>query len=265
HHTDDIMCLRVNPSRDTAVSGQIGSKPTIFTWDACTGEKKQRIKIAKGARGIKTVAINSQGWICAADLHNEHQVYCFDQSGNNVFKEKGDTNIIYDCAWHPSENRFATAGKKHLYFWDATKPGGEKKKGIFNGHEMCSFASVAFDESGTCWSGGSNGKIYCWDDNRTCKDSFQVGKGFICALQYINGKLWAGGKDGKVNCIDTTTKQVEKCIEFGYGNIIRAIDVDNNGNILVGQRDGTITCVDASGNKTNIMSSHSDGEVWGLA
>jgi microtubule-associated protein-like 6 len=40
HHTDDIMCLKVCPARATAVSGQVGSKPTIFTWDACTGQKK---------------------------------------------------------------------------------------------------------------------------------------------------------------------------------------------------------------------------------
>ena len=37
HHTDDIMCLKVCPQRATAVSGQVGSKPTIFSWDACTG------------------------------------------------------------------------------------------------------------------------------------------------------------------------------------------------------------------------------------
>ena len=131
---------------------------------------------------------------------------------------------------------------------------------------MCSFASVAWDESGVCWSGGSNGKIYCWDDNRTCKDSFQVSKGkeFICALQYVNGKLWAGGKDGMVRCIDTTSKQVEQTIDFGYGNIIRAIDVDFEGKVLVGQRDGTITNY-VSSNKITLMSSHSDGEVWGLA
>ena len=40
HHTDDIMCLKVDPSRRTAVSGQVGSKPTIFTWDAVEGTKQ---------------------------------------------------------------------------------------------------------------------------------------------------------------------------------------------------------------------------------
>mmetsp|Transcript_20427 Transcript_20427/g.25146 ORF Transcript_20427/g.25146 Transcript_20427/m.25146 type:complete len:88 (+) Transcript_20427:849-1112(+) len=33
--------------------------------------------------------------------------------------------------------------------------------------------------------------------------------------------------------------------------------------MLIGQRDGTIT-LDQGGSRNNIMSSHSDGEVWGL-
>jgi hypothetical protein len=39
HHTDDVMCVSLCPGRDRAVSGQVGSSPTIFQWDSCTGEK----------------------------------------------------------------------------------------------------------------------------------------------------------------------------------------------------------------------------------
>jgi hypothetical protein len=39
HHTDDVMCVSVCPGRDRAVSGQVGSNPTIFQWDSATGEK----------------------------------------------------------------------------------------------------------------------------------------------------------------------------------------------------------------------------------
>ena len=119
HHTDDVMCVRVCPARQTAVSGQVGSKPTVFTWDAVTGEKKQRTKIAKGARGIVACDINAAGQIACVDLHNEHQVYLIDQSGQLVFKQKGDTNKIHDVCWNHDGTRFATAGVKHIYFWDA--------------------------------------------------------------------------------------------------------------------------------------------------
>jgi len=216
HHTDDVMCVKVNSARDTAVSGQVGSKPTIFTWDAVTGEKKQRIKIAKGARGIVAVSINDDGWIAAVDLHNEHQVYVFDNNGNAQMKEKGDTNKIHDVCWsaQPGSTRFATAGVKHIYFWDG-KDSSSKKKGLFSGKDQTSFACVAWDDSGKCYTGGSNSLIYVWggDDGRTCEKTLDFhGKGFICAMRFANGKLFSGAKDGKVNCIDTASHTVTNCV-----------------------------------------------------
>jgi len=203
HHTDDVMCLRLNANRDTAVSGQTGNSPAIFTWDACTGQKKQRIKIAKGARGIAAVAINSEGWVCAADLHNEHQVYVFDGSGQQVMKQKGDTNKIHDICWDekPGSKRFSSAGVKHIKFWDAGSASGDRKSGLFSGNEQTSFACTAWDNNGKCYTGGSNGRLYIWggDDGRTCEKSMPMHKGFICALRFAEGKLYSGAKDGKVN------------------------------------------------------------------
>lgn len=268
HHTDDVMCVRMSPDRATAVSGQTGSKPTIFTWDAETGEKKQRMKIAKGARGIQSVAINSEGWICAVDLHNEHQVYVYDNTGNCVFKQKGDSNKIHDVCWDnkPGSKRFSSAGVKHIYFWDASDASGDKKKGLFGKNEQTSFACTAWDDNGKCYTGGSNSKIYVWggDDGRQCErtlDGFHS-KGFICALRYVNGKLYSGGKDGKVNCIDTSSMSVTNTITFD--SLVRAIDCSDDGKMLVGLRNGTITMCSAAGDKMDIMNSHDNGEVWGL-
>ena len=131
---------------------------------------------------------------------------------------------------------------------------------------MCSFYCVTWDNTGKCWTGGSNGSVYYWDDERKCEGTVKAhgNKQFVCAITYCNGKIWSGAKDGKVCCIDIVSKQVERTIEFGQGNIIRSISVDDNGCLLVGQRDGTITIVDQNDNKTDIMHSHSDGEVWGL-
>lgn len=119
HHTDDVLSIAVCNQRKVAVSGQNGSSPTIFKWNACTGEKMQRIKVGKGARGIAAVSITEDGWVAAVDLHNEHQVYVFDQAGNCVWKEKGDTNKINDVCWDNNSKKFCTAGVKHIYFWNA--------------------------------------------------------------------------------------------------------------------------------------------------
>ena len=265
HHTDDVMAIRVCPERRVAVSGQVGSSPTIFKWDACTGEKLQRIKIGKGARGIASVAVNADGWVAAVDLHNEHQVYVYDQDGNCVWKEKGDTNKIHDVCWDaaPGSKRLATGGVKHIYFWNASDATGDKKKGLFNGKEQTSFAAVAFDDQGQCWAGGSNGSVYIWggDDGRTCTDQLDAGKGFISAMRFAEGKMFSGGKDGNVNVWDTASKSITNTISLGC--LVRAIDCFN-GRLIFGTRDGTISCCDEGAEPVAIMNSHSDGEVWGL-
>ena len=263
HHTDDVMCISVNAGRDTAVSGQVGASPTIFTWDACSGEKKSRMKVAKGARGIVACDINSDNMVCAVDLHNDHNVMVYDSSANLVFKDKGDQNKIHDVAWDkkPGSKRFCSAGVKHIYFWDADIAGGKKTKGLYSGAEQTSFACATWDADGVCYTGGSNGSIYIWggDDGRTCEGTIKAHKGFVSAIAFRDGKLYSGGKDGKLNVIDTNTKQIESTQEFSF---IRAIDVAN-GKMLVGQRDGTIVLCEG-GDRKAIMSSHSDGEVWGL-
>lgn len=262
HHTDDVMAIRLCPQRMTAVSGQVGSSPTIFKWDATTGEKKQRIKIGKGARGIKAVAITEDGWVAAVDLHNEHQVYVYDADGQCVWKEKGDTNMIHDVCWDVNSKRFATAGVKHIYFWNASSPTGDKKKGLFSGKSQTSFACVAFDDQGKCWTGGSNGCVYVWggDDGRTCEAQLDCDKGFISAIRFAEGSIYSGGKDGKVHCWDTVNRTVTRTWELSY---VRSIDCFN-GQMLTGHKNGTINCFEPDSEPNAIMMSHCEGEVWGL-
>jgi WD40 repeat protein len=88
--------------------------------------------------------------------------------------------------------------------------------------------------------------------------------GFISALRFSEGKLYSGGKDGFVKIIDPASQSEIGSIDFG-GILIRAIDV-MGGNALVGCRNGTIYQVNiATSEKSEIMQSHSDGEVWGLS
>lgn len=138
----------------------------MFTWDAKTGEKKCRFKLAKGARGVAAVAISEDGSLVACvDCSNEHCVSVFNATtGALVFKSAGDTNKIFDIAFsnEPGSCRLATAGQKHFYFWDAAA-GGDKKKGLFNGNEPTSFSCVAWDNCGKAYAGGANACIYVFD------------------------------------------------------------------------------------------------------
>lgn len=266
-HTDDITSITISSDREWAASGQVGSAPSAFVWNAKTGEKKQRFKLAKGARGVTAIAMSNDGKLVAlVDISDDHNVYVYDvATGAPKMKEKGDTNKIFDICFSakPGDNNFATAGSKHIKFWYPDQLKGEK--GLFEGKgEPTSFACVAYDSNGVCYTGAVNSLIYVWNGRNLVNTIKAHSAGFICALRFAEGKLYSGGKDGKMAIINTQTLAVEKSLDFG-GILIRAIDV-MGGKALVGLRDGTIYHVElGSGNKKAIMESHSEGEIWGLA
>lgn len=265
-HTDDITALTISNDRNWAATGQVGSAPAAFVWNAKTGEKKQRFKLTKGARGVNAIAMSNDGTLVAmVDIHDDHNVYVYDvDSGSLKYKDKGDSNKIFDICFSakPGQNTFATAGSKHIKFWYPDQMKGEK--GLFGQKgEMTSFACVAYDDNGVCYTGGCNSKIYVWGQKELSSTIDAHKGGFICALRFVSGKLYSGGKDGNLVITNTTSLQVEKSISFG-GVLIRAIDVVGT-KALVGLRDGTIYNLDLNNqNKQIIMESHSEGEVWGL-
>ena len=265
-HTDDITAIAISSDRNWAASGQVGSAPCAFVWDAKTGQKKQRFKLAKGARGVNAIAFSNDGSLVAlSDNSDDHNVYVFDvNSGALKFKDKGDTNKIFDLAFtgRPGENTFATAGSKHIKFWYPDQMKGEK--GLFvNKGEQTSFACVAYDDKGVCYTGGCNSQIYVWPGKELQTTIKAHDGGFICALTYAAGKLYSGGKDGNVVVTDTATLTVLNKLPYD-GVLIRAIDmVGTKG--LIGLRNGSILHVDAAAKtRVTVMEGHSDGEVWGL-
>jgi WD40 repeat protein len=265
-HTDDITAITISSDRNVAASGQVGSAPAAFVWDAKTGQKIQRFKLAKGARGVNAIAISNDGSLVAlVDDSDDHNVYVYEiSSGALKYKEKGDAGKIFDVAFStkPGENTFGTAGSKHIKFWYPDQMKGEK--GLFqNKGELTSFACIAYDDNGVAYTGGCNSQVYVWGNRELQLTIKAHNGGFICALKAVGQKLYSGGKDGNVAIINTTTSTVERTLSFN-GVLIRAIDVVDN-KALVGLRDGTIFQVDInSGAKQVIMESHSDGEVWGL-
>lgn len=266
-HTDDITSLSISADRNWAASGQVGSAPSAFVWNARTGEKKQRYKLAKGARGVNAIAVsNDNKYVVLTDNSDDHNVYGFDLvTGALKMKEKGDTNKIFDICFtnKPGDYTFGTAGQKHVKFWNIDTLKSEK--GLFGQKgEASSFACIAYDNNGVAYTGATNSMIYVWNGRELSSTLKAHDGGFICALRWIDGKLYSGGKDGQLVITNTSTMSIEKKISFS-NVLIRAIDV-HAGKALVGLRDGTIFHVDlGSGSKNAIMESHSDGEVWGLA
>ena len=150
---------------------------------------------------------------------------------------------------------------KHISFWDVNK--GKKKKGLFGKEERTSFCAVDTDEQGRGFCGAANSGLYMFIGN-TCKQAYyNHERGFIGAVVCIGGSIYTGGRDGTVCVIDGGSMEVTKRLTFG--TLPRAIDV-HNGKLVVGLRTGQIIeCDLESEEMTPLMSSHNDGEVWGLA
>lgn len=166
-HTNDITALAISDCRGKAATGQVGSSPAAFIWDATSGSKIARCKLQKGARGVNAIGISQcGGHVACVDLHNDHNVTVFSASDGSIeWNDKGDTNKIMDLCWSakPGSTYFATAGSKHIKFWDLSTK--ECKKGIFGGKgEQTSFACVTFDDQNKCYTGGCNSQIYIWED-----------------------------------------------------------------------------------------------------
>jgi len=160
-HTDDILCISVRGN--TVATGQVGSSPVVFIWDASSQQKLARCKIPKGGRGVRAVAISQDGsHVAAVDMSNNHNVFVFKTAdGSCVMNQPGDTADIFDVAFSQQAGSmdFCTVGAKHIKFWTV---GGDVNKGLFGKGEPTSFTSVAYNYEGVCFTGGVNSKIYVW-------------------------------------------------------------------------------------------------------
>ncbi len=198
-HNNDITAMDMSADRSFVCSGQVGSAPVAFTWDATTGAMQKRFKLSKGGRGINAVAISNDGkYVALCDLHNDHNVHVYDiGSGALAMKDKGGPDKIFDACFsaQPGSTSFVTVGVKHIKFWDVSTK--KVQKGLFKGKgDPTSFSCAAFDNDGVCYTGGCNAMIYIWKGRDLEKTVKAHKAGFICSMKFDNGKLFTGGKDG---------------------------------------------------------------------
>lgn len=92
---------------------------------------------------------------------------------------------------------YAVATKRGVWFFEQNDGSLDKKKGIFNGHEMTPMITITYDsDTKSFYSGTANGMIYQWQGN-SCTKAAKVHEGAVMGLVYVSGKLLSSGsKDG---------------------------------------------------------------------
>lgn len=196
-HNDDVTALALSGDRTFACTGQRGPSPAIFTWDANTGEKKNRVQLARGARGIAACAISADDkYFAVVDMSNDHVVSVFDaNSGNQCFSQKGDQNWIYDCAFtqKPGDYTLMTTGKNHACFWEFQS--NQKKKGLHGKFGISSHQVCCWDAEGVAYSGDYDGRVFAWKD-REAVEAKDAHRGKVTAIRCVGDKVFSGGRDG---------------------------------------------------------------------
>ena len=169
-HTDDVTALCISHSRKLVASGQNGSKPLIFLWDAETAEVKGKHRLPKGGRLVTAIGISATDkYVCASDAAEQVTCYVFKVGTVAPIHSITINYKVAHLAWSPhTEEVFATAGKDHMIVCQPKGDNYEKKTGKQKGasQSMCSVAwAVDPAKKDDLFTGGADGKIYHWTND----------------------------------------------------------------------------------------------------
>ena len=216
-------------------------------------------------------------YICASDAAEKITAHIFKIDGPSSPIASITINMkIVHLAWSPNDEcAFATAGKDHLAICNltdetsVTKTMGKAKDGKIE--SQCSAAWVndpAHKDS--ILTGASDGKVYHWKNGSVVKayDNSKGAVGSICSRKSEDGKeiVCVGGKD-KTLTIYHFDGALKKMWSVECDAEPRSVDYFN-GQILLGLKNGSISelkyTADGSAKPKTVMTSHCDGETWGL-
>lgn len=145
--------MAFSPDKRLVATGEIGPKPIVCIWDACTRQVVHKIK-GKLQKGIQRLCFSPSGnSLVAVATDTDHHVAIIDvKSGSIRAIQKGDQNRIIDVAMD-SEESFATMGPKHYKYWGFSKGNLKGKRGTFKkkqDNKVCSgFAFEKYILAGT--------------------------------------------------------------------------------------------------------------------
>ena len=291
-HDDDIRCLAQSPANGniiatgqnaTIVSGK-GTPPSICVFDSTDFKQSTKLTLTAGDRAVRSVSFSADGkYLACVCSDDSNTVKVFDWAAKTMLATApGDKNPIYQIKWnHKDPQEFITVGQRHIVNWrfDAKKLISKRMSPVMDGGKpgasvdvaRQSFYTVAFSEKGYACVGGADGSVYIFVNGKCARIYNNIHKGKVLTLDWYPGGLISGGSDGLVHVID---KRMDISYSFKSSNKIQSVQLRDN-KILVGTSGCEVYSID---NYPSIQlidtieltfepitSSHSDGELWGLA
>lgn len=227
----------------------------------------------KGARLVTAISISANNkYIVAADASEKifAHIFAIDGSKNPIADVQIGQKVVH-MNFHPvNDNRFATAGAKHMSIceFDGAKT-IKKQAGTGTTESQCSAAWINNQKfSDDIITGGNDGKLYHWTNNKLNGKAVDNSKGPIQSVAARESKLGelilAGGNDKTITVYKFEGK-LAKLWSLAVDAAPRSLDLHNE-ILLMALKNGSIVempmTADGKGTPNTVMTSHCDGELW---
>jgi len=262
-HDDDITALAVHPSKKIVATGQVGKDPLICVWSAEDCSLITKFKLGKDTRAVKCLGFSNNGkYLAAVGDDNDHTVAVWEwETAHKVASIPSGAEAILDLNFCSTKNEvFATVGKRGVSFWTIGSNTLTCKRGIYGSHKLTDMYCCEWLSNGDCITGALNGAVYVWRDHQ-CVKTIQAHTGLVSTISAIPSGVVTGGKDNVLIEFSEDFKEVRR---VKVSACPKALDQNGEGSFVVGLRDGSIVEFVNGTEPKLLMSSHSDGELWGL-
>ncbi|XP_037073170.1 echinoderm microtubule-associated protein-like 5 [Pollicipes pollicipes] len=279
HHTDDILCLAMQPGTDVVATGQMGAQPTIHVWSA---DSLETLSVLKGhhQRAVVCLGLSRQGSTLASIGGDDaHTLVLWNwRSGQKLASARGHSDKVFDLAFDPvNPHRLMTAGVRHVRLWNRSGGGLTWKRGVLgNLDNQDTMLCCTCSEDGVSFSGGASGTVYVWENGRVSR-TLKAHRGPLYCITPLQDGYLTGGQDGYICLWDQEFSRCLKIYPISNAYVtgsevtlsadhpsIRACAM-GEGRIVAGTQKGEIVEIAQDGSICVLMSGHSRGELWGLA
>ena len=238
--------------------------------------------MAKGSRLVTAIAFSGTGrYIAASDAAEQICVHLFERQGKSKAIDLAKINMkVANITWNPNgDAEFASVGAKHLCVYTLNngkmKMNKASSKDTGNTNMCCVSWCKEKKYAGQLIAGGADGNVYHCLGKEVKTKVKNSAKGSVHSVCSANDSkaggevVLVGGNDKTLNCYFMDGKSISKSPAWALqvSSPPRSIDLFN-GNILMGYKNGSLTVApfskDGSAKPEVIMTSHCDGEVWGL-
>lgn len=283
-HQNHISCITVSSDGKIAASVEIGDRPLIRVWDACTTRTVKVLPVLH-RQGLMSMQFSSDNTLLLTVGKDRDRSIGVWESLSGEWTDarlrawgKGAIGIVTFASFYRRESIiFVSGGEKHIKFWDVTGRCVNPHNAEYNsklksvGNVLC--GAKLGDYFISC---NSVGMVHVWK-GKHLERVIPAHEGAVRSIWSDDVTLVTCSADGTVK-IWSTDMNLTNTISMmdtnspPHSHSLVSIDcmTDRSTNcgistMLVGSKSGDICEVSVySGNITLIQESHAAGELWGL-